>query len=72
VEDLKEDVEDIQEDIGEISEDLKEEVGEIAAEAADVGASVQRQTQQAEILEALTNDVRAILRSLESIRTGQP
>lgn len=53
VEDLKEDVEDIQEDIGEISEDEEDEA---------------RDKKQAEMIETLTNDVRAILRSLESLK----
>ena len=53
VEDLKEDVEDIQEDIGEIGEDTEDVV---------------RDKKQDEMLEALTNDVRAILKSLESLK----
>jgi uncharacterized membrane protein len=53
VEDLKEDVEDIQEDIGEISEDEEDEA---------------RDKKQAEMIETLTNDVRAILKSLESLK----
>jgi peptidoglycan hydrolase CwlO-like protein len=68
VEDLKEDVEDIQEDIGEISEDLKEDGGEVSADAAQMSEAELRETKQAEMLEALTNDVRAILRSLESMK----
>jgi peptidoglycan hydrolase CwlO-like protein len=55
VEGIKEDVEDIQEDIGEISEDVAEET---------------RKRNQAEALEALTNDVKAMLRHLESLKTG--
>ena len=54
VEDLKEDVEDIQEDIGEISEDSED---------------VARETRQAEMLEALTNDVKALLSHLEALKT---
>jgi len=53
VEDLKEDVEDIQEDIGEISEDEEDEA---------------RDKKQAEMIETLTNDVRAILKSLEALK----
>jgi uncharacterized membrane protein len=53
VEDLKEDVEDIQEDIGEIGEDEEEET---------------RDKKQAEMIESLTKDVRAILKSLESLK----
>jgi hypothetical protein len=55
VEGIKEDVEDIQEDIGEISEDAAEE---------------QRKHKQAQTLEALTNDVRAMLQHLETLKTG--
>ena len=53
VEGIKEDVEDIQEDIGEINEDTAEEV---------------RKKKQAETLETLTNDVKAMLRHLESLK----
>jgi peptidoglycan hydrolase CwlO-like protein len=70
VEDLKEDVEDIQEDIGEISEDLKDDVVEIRGEAAQLSESELREKKQSQMLEALTNDVRAILRSLESMKHG--
>ena len=54
VEDLKEDVEDIQEDIGEIGEDSED---------------VARETRQAEMLEALTNDVKALLSHLEALKS---
>jgi uncharacterized protein YoxC len=54
VEDLKEDVEDIQEDIGEIGEDSED---------------VARDKRQAEMLEALTNDVKALLLHLEALKT---
>jgi uncharacterized membrane protein len=54
VEDLKEDVEDIQEDIGEIGDD-------------DDDAA--RDKKQAEMLETLTNDVKAMLKYLESLKT---
>ncbi|MGH7485279.1 MAG: DUF1003 domain-containing protein [bacterium] len=53
VEDLKEDVEDIQEDIGEIGEDDDDEA---------------REKKQAEMLESLTNDVKAMLKHLESLK----
>ncbi len=55
VEGIKEDVEDIQEDIGEISEDATEE---------------DRKRKQAQMLETLTNDVKAMLLHLESLKTG--
>jgi len=55
VEGIKEDVEDIQEDIGEISEDAAEEV---------------RKRKQAQMLEALSNDVKAMLLHIESLKTG--
>jgi uncharacterized membrane protein len=53
VESIKEDVEDIQEDIGEISEDALEE---------------RRKRRQSEMLEALTSDVRAMLKHLETLK----
>jgi biopolymer transport protein ExbB/TolQ len=53
VEGLKEDVEEIQEDIGEINEDTAEEL---------------RKKKQAETLEALTRDVKTLLRHLESLQ----
>lgn len=53
VEDIKEDVEEIQEDIGEITEDSDEEI---------------RKRDQAEVLIALTNDVKAMLKQLESFK----
>jgi peptidoglycan hydrolase CwlO-like protein len=55
VEGIKEDVEDIQEDIVEISEDAAEET---------------RKRNQSQMLEALTNDVQAMLRHLESLKSG--
>jgi len=53
VEGLKEDVEEIQEDIGEIGEDAAEET---------------RKKKQVEMLEALTNDVKAMLKHLETLK----
>ena len=55
VEGIKEDVEDIQEDIGEISEDAAEEL---------------RKHKQAQTLEALSNDVKAMLLHIETLKTG--
>ncbi|HTT98295.1 MAG TPA: DUF1003 domain-containing protein [Rhizomicrobium sp.] len=54
VEDLKEDVEDIQEDIGDINED-------------DDGDAHDRK--QAEMLEALTNDIKTMLKHLETLKS---
>jgi uncharacterized protein YoxC len=59
VEEIKEDVEEIQEDIDEITEDENEEAAEEA-----------RKKKQAETLEALTNDIKAMLRHLESLKGG--
>jgi hypothetical protein len=53
VEGLKEDVEDIQEDVAEISEDTDEDL---------------RKRKQAEMLESLTHDVKALLHQIESIK----
>jgi uncharacterized protein YoxC len=68
VEGLKEDVEDIQEDIEDLGEDLKEDAEEDQQDHVEPGDAEQHKKTQAEILEALTNDVRAILTSLESMK----
>ena len=60
VEDIKEDVAEIQEDVGEIQENV-EEISEDSDEE-------QRKKKQAETLEALTNDVKALLRQLEAFQ----
>ena len=60
VEEIEEHVEGIKEDIEEISEDEAEEEAEEAAEDA-------RKLKQAETLEALTNDVKALLARIESL-----
>jgi uncharacterized membrane protein len=54
VEDLKEDVEDIQEDIGDINEDDEDDAHE---------------RKQAEMLEALTNDIKTMLKHLETLKS---
>ncbi|HEX4860406.1 MAG TPA: DUF1003 domain-containing protein [Rhizomicrobium sp.] len=54
VEDLKEDVEDIQEDIGEIGDDDDDDEA--------------REKRQAEMIETLTNDVKAMLKHLETLK----
>jgi uncharacterized protein YoxC len=68
VEGLKEDVEDIQEDIEDLGEDLKEDAEEDGQDRPEPSETGQRQMTQAERLETLTNDVRAILKSLESMK----
>lgn len=68
VEGLKEDVEDIQEDIEDLGEDLKEDAEEDQQDRVEPSETEQQQMTQAETLEALTNDVRAILKSLESMK----
>jgi biopolymer transport protein ExbB/TolQ len=57
IEGIKEDVEEIQEDIDEISEDEAEEAAEET-----------RKRKQTETLEQLTNDVKAMLKHLESLK----
>jgi len=57
VEGLKEDVEEIQEDVAEISEDSEEDSAEEV-----------RKKKQAEMLESLTNDVKAMLAQLEALK----
>ena len=54
VEDLKEDVEDIQEDIGEIGDDDDDDEA--------------REKRQAEMIETLTNDVKSMLKHLETLK----
>jgi uncharacterized membrane protein len=58
VEDIKEDVAEIQEDVGEIQENVED----------DDDAEEQRKKKQAETLEALTNDVKALLKQLEAFQ----
>ena len=59
VEGIKEDVEEMQEDIEEISEDEAEEAAEEV-----------RKRKQTEAIESLTNDVKTMLKHLESLKTG--
>ena len=64
---ISEDVEDIQEDIGEISEDvedIQEDIGEISEDSEEEV----RKRKQAETLETLTNDVKAMLKHLEALK----
>lgn len=61
VEELGENVEDIKEDVEDIQEDIEED-------GADADGAL-RERKQAEMLESLTNDVRAILKSLESMKS---
>lgn len=65
VEEIKEDVEEIQEDV----EDIQEEIGEITED--DDEDEDLRKKKQAEMLEALTNDVRAMLRHIEALKSRQ-
>jgi len=58
VEGLKEDVEEIQEDVAEITEDTAEDSAEEI-----------RKKKQSEMLENLTNDVKAMLAQLEALKT---
>ncbi len=57
VEGLKEDVEEIQEDVAEISEETEEDTAEES-----------RKKKQSEMLESLTNDVKAMLAQLEALK----
>ena len=57
VEGLKEDVEEIQEDVAEISEETEDDTAEET-----------RKLRQAEMLENLTNDVKAMLAQLEALK----
>ena len=71
---VEEDVESIQEDVeelGEHVEDIREDVEEIHEDIGEDAAGADRQQRQAEMLEALTNDVRAMLKHLESLKAGR-
>lgn len=72
---VEEDVESIQEDVeelGEHVEDIKEDVGEIQEDISEISEDAAKETRkrtQAETLEALTNDVKAMLKHLEALKT---
>lgn len=66
VEELEEHVEEIKEDVGEIQEDIDEITEDESEEAAEAA----RKKKQTETLEALTNDIKAMLRHLESLKGG--
>jgi peptidoglycan hydrolase CwlO-like protein len=68
---VEEDVGDIQEDIeelGENVEDLKEDVEDIQEDIGEDEEDEVRDKKQAEMLEALTNDVKAMLKHLETLK----
>jgi uncharacterized membrane protein len=71
IEELGENVEELGENVeelGENVEDLKEDVEDIQEDIGEDTDDAKREEKQAEMLESLTNDVRAILKSLESLK----
>lgn len=64
VETIQEHVEDIKEDVGDIQQDVDELSGEISDDAAEE----QRKQRQARQLEALTNDVKTMLKHIEALK----
>jgi uncharacterized membrane protein len=71
VEELGESVEDIQvdmEELGEHVESIKEEIEEISEDESEEAAEERRKQMQAETLEALTRDVKALLAQIESLK----
>jgi methyl-accepting chemotaxis protein len=70
---VEEDVESIQEDVeelGEHVEGIKEDVEDIQEDIGEDAAEEQRKHKQAQTLEALSNDVKAMLLHIESLKTG--
>lgn len=68
---VEEDVESIQEDVeelGENVEEIKEEIEEISEDEGEEAAEDARKAKQAETLEALTRDVKALLQQLETLK----
>jgi uncharacterized membrane protein len=68
VEGIKEDVEEIEEHVEGIKEDIEEINEEEAEEEAEEAAEEVRKRRQAETLEALTNDVKALLAQIEALK----
>ena len=67
VEGIKEDVEEIEEHVEGIKEEIEEITEDEAEEEAEEAAEDLRKKKQAETLEALTNDVKALLARIESL-----
>jgi uncharacterized protein YoxC len=70
---VEEDVESIQEDVeelGEHVEGIKEDVEDIQEDISEDAAEDARKRNQAQMLETLTNDVKAMLQHLESLKSG--
>lgn len=68
VEGIKEDVEEIEEHVEGIKEEIEEITEDEAEEEAEEAAEDARKQKQAETLEALTNDVKALLAQIESLK----
>jgi len=68
VEGIKEDVEEIEEHVEGIKEEIEEITEDEAEEEAEEAAEEVRKKKQAETLESLTNDVKALLKQIESLK----
>jgi uncharacterized membrane protein len=68
VEGIKEDVEEIEEHVEGIKEEIEEITEDEAEEEAEEAAEDDRKKKQAETLAALTNDVKALLAQIESLK----
>jgi len=68
VEGIKEDVEEIEEHVEGIKEEIEEITEDEAEEEAEEAAEDARKQKQAETLAALTNDVKALLAQIESLK----
>jgi hypothetical protein len=64
VETIQEHVEDIKEDVG----DIQQDVGELSGEISDDADEEQRKQRQARQLEALTSDVKTMLKHIEALK----
>jgi uncharacterized membrane protein len=70
VEELGEDVEELGEDVEELGENVEDIKEEIAEDPGEEQAEALRERKHAEMLEALTNDVKAMLKHLETLKSG--
>jgi len=61
---IQENVEDLKEDVG----DIQQDVDEISGEISDDKAEELRKQRQAQMLEALSNDVKAMLKHIEALK----
>jgi uncharacterized membrane protein len=70
MEELGEDVEELGEDVEELGENVEDIKEEIAEDPGEEHAEEMREQKHAEMLEALTKDVQAMLKHLETLKSG--